>query len=248
MSRVNELLTKLGFDKREAQIYVYLLKNIESTAYRIGKELNIERPTVYSKLDNLKERGLMTSFKKNNVLHYTPESLRTLEEKVEEQNRALEEVSPLLKEMISLANIHTPKIRMYRGKEGAKRVWEFILETIEKDKILSNYATTHSALFNQFPKYFHEWIERRRKLPVHVYLLNPESERKNIGWEPKTEYEHVRFLPDGFLFEGEIVTFGKYTGFFTYKEPNSQSIIIESKEITEMIERLLRFAWSMAKE
>ena len=248
MSRTHELLSKLGLDTRESQIYLYLLKTIESTAYKIGKDLSIQRPTVYAKLDNLKRQGLISSFRKNNVLHFTPESIRALEERVEAQSRAFKELSPILREIVDSASLHGPKTYLYEGKEGARKVWEFVLEIYERDSVEKSYATTHSALFEQFPKYFNEWIERRRRLQTSVHLLNPESDRKNIGWTPTTEHEQVRYIPDDFLSTGEIVTFGKYTAMFSFEKHNSQSIIIESKFVTDMIERLLKFAWKMAKE
>ena len=248
MKQAAELIKQLGFDSKEADIYLYLLEHIEATAYKAAKDLHIPRSTMYFKLEKLKKDGVINSFRKNNIVHYTPESVKTLENKARNQLKTLEKLSPILSSIIENASTQKPIVRMYSGKEGAKKVWEEVLETYKKEKTKEVYATSHSELFNQLPKYFPNWIKRRRKLPTVVHILHPESDRGKVGWELNPKLEFVKFLDDDILFEGEIMTYGKYSILFTYKEPGSQSIIIESKEIAELMKRLLKFAWKMAKE
>ena len=83
---------------------------------------------------------------------------------------------------------------------------------------------------------------------MDVRLLYKESERERLALGKPAPDEHVRFLPDKYLFEGEISTYSKYTTIFTYENEKSQSIVIESKEVADMMKRLLNLAWDSAKE
>lgn len=52
-----EILTDIGFNKLEAEVYIYLLSNPPATAYKIGKEINKPTANVYKAIDVLSEKG-----------------------------------------------------------------------------------------------------------------------------------------------------------------------------------------------
>lgn len=57
MDEIIKLLEKLNFSKTEAAVYIDLLKNSCSNGYKVAKNLNISRSSVYSALDNLYKKG-----------------------------------------------------------------------------------------------------------------------------------------------------------------------------------------------
>lgn len=59
MDEIIKLLEKLNFSKTEAAVYIDLLKNSSSNGYKIAKNLNISRSSVYSALDNLYKKGVV---------------------------------------------------------------------------------------------------------------------------------------------------------------------------------------------
>ncbi|WP_160361611.1 TrmB family transcriptional regulator [Clostridium chromiireducens] len=59
MDELLRLLEKLNFSKTEAAVYIDLLKNSSSNGYKIAKNLNISRSSVYSTLDNLYKKGVI---------------------------------------------------------------------------------------------------------------------------------------------------------------------------------------------
>ncbi|OIP04985.1 MAG: hypothetical protein AUJ97_01940 [Bacteroidetes bacterium CG2_30_32_10] len=52
-----ELLIKLGFNQLEAEVYIHLLTQPPSTAYKIGKQINKPTANVYKAIDSLAEKG-----------------------------------------------------------------------------------------------------------------------------------------------------------------------------------------------
>jgi len=59
MDEIILLLEKLNFSKTEAAVYIDLLKNSSSNGYKIAKNLNMSRSSVYSALDNLYKKGII---------------------------------------------------------------------------------------------------------------------------------------------------------------------------------------------
>lgn len=59
MDEIIKLLEKLNFSKTEAAVYIDLLKNSSANGYKIAKNLNISRSSVYSALDNLYKKGVV---------------------------------------------------------------------------------------------------------------------------------------------------------------------------------------------
>ncbi|EKQ55533.1 MULTISPECIES: helix-turn-helix domain-containing protein [unclassified Clostridium] len=59
MDEIISLLEKLNFSKTEAAVYIDLLKNSSSNGYKIAKNLNLSRSSVYSALDNLYKKGIV---------------------------------------------------------------------------------------------------------------------------------------------------------------------------------------------
>lgn len=57
MDNILEKLVDLGLSKIEAMVYVTLLKNGKNSGYKIAKELNLYRSTVYQAIDSLYQKG-----------------------------------------------------------------------------------------------------------------------------------------------------------------------------------------------
>ena len=82
---MNEILANLkefGIDEGASKIYIHLLKNPDSPAYKIATATTIPRTTVYKILEHLEAQGLVNCWKKNSVKHYSaenPENLRRIQ-------------------------------------------------------------------------------------------------------------------------------------------------------------------------
>ena len=59
MDEIIALLEKLNFTKTEAAVYINLLENSSLNGYKIAKNLNMSRSSVYSALDNLYKKGIV---------------------------------------------------------------------------------------------------------------------------------------------------------------------------------------------
>ena len=251
ITQLNKLLQDYGLTNNESLIYAYLVEHVEATAYTIAQELHIPRATVYITIESLKKKGLLSTSKRNNIRYHTPNSLSSLADIVEKKQNALDEALPLLRTLAKKARIKSPSSRHFVGREQVKKIWEEMLDTYIHDNVKLAYGITHSDIFRLYPKYIPQWIERRRKIKgMTSLLIFPESDRPFLDdFMTIDDVESVRYLPDKYLYSGEVTTFGdgKKVAIMNFDQERPEGVIIESKEITQMLERQFEFMWDMAE-
>lgn len=65
MKTILEVLEELGFEEREAKIYLSLLQEQEQTALSLARKTNIDRTTIYDILEKLIQKGIVSLITKN---------------------------------------------------------------------------------------------------------------------------------------------------------------------------------------
>ncbi len=57
MENNTEILLEIGFNRLEAEVYIYMLTHKPSTAYKIGKQINKPTANVYKAIESLAKKG-----------------------------------------------------------------------------------------------------------------------------------------------------------------------------------------------
>jgi len=237
-------LISYGLTENEAKLYLSLLRKLEASVFVLAKETHIPRATVYITLEKMKEAGLVSSLKKNNVLFYTPENVNRLKALLDEKEKKLKEILPELSALVD-TDKERPDTRIYIGEEGVKIVLEDILDTMERENLHNLYAASHSEIMKYFPKYFPNWLKRREALGIRSKLILPEKERGDHVFDPN-EFRETKFLPDQFPFEATVEIYGKKLAIFSLKNNEVYSLIIESRPAVEIFKQFFLFAWEHA--
>lgn len=145
MSKIKEILADLGFEKKETDIYLSLIRNGSLSALQISKETGIDRTNVYDLLNKLIHKGIVSSISKNSTTHYSglePDKLSTY---FKEKYSALDEALPELK------NLRVDKnsdfiCETFYGKEGLKIVLKDMLSSTKNYKVIGMREEYDAAL------------------------------------------------------------------------------------------------------
>lgn len=242
-------LKSLDLSEYESRIYLSLLELGESTSGKILSKSGINSGKIYTILESLANKGLVTEIIKNKVRHFRavdPRSLgKYLDDKQEEfiaKRKMFESILPdLLKTLTESAS--GPEIRMYTGFEGMKSAFDQELFHYAKNKELLVFGVIAYKEHNQaLVRYFTNIIfrERKRKKIIIKKILS------------KNAKENV-------LENGAQVRFMDYNSFFTYniiddlvifsiwsKEPIF--ITIRSKEVSDGLRKNFNSIWKTAKK
>jgi sugar-specific transcriptional regulator TrmB len=97
---MNEQLKELGFTSGEERVYLALLKLGVSTTGIISKEANVSRSKLYEVLEKLARKGIVSHFKKNNVLHYQAANPNKILDFINEKEKLLNKQKEEFKEKI----------------------------------------------------------------------------------------------------------------------------------------------------
>ncbi len=234
-------LHTLGLDQRQAEIFLFLLSHKDIPAYEIAQGTDIPRTTVYKTLEELRKQGFVSSWLKNGVKYFSPESPKKLKDVIDEKNRILTETMPELLKMFSSDSIY-PSAKLYIGKEGVKHVFEVLLEHVDRHKLKKLYVYSDDLLTEQFPKFFSEWRIRKNKTGAFTHLIVPHGTPMNDNYSSNALRE-TRFMPKEFSFLGSVDVTGNLVAFFSFKDKEVYSILIDSPIVAEMLTKLFTYIW-----
>lgn len=245
-----EKLEKFGLSRKEAKIYLTILRLGPSPVNEIAKKANINRSTSYVILGSLINYGLVTiSNTEGSVKIYNPlppeqlvHFLKNSVKKYTELVSIAHSVIPELKTMYVGVGPE-PKIRYFEGFEGIKTAYEDTLNAQETIRAYASIENMHNAL----PDYFPEYYERRAKKKINIRAIFPDTpEARERVKHNKQEAREAFLVPkDKYAFSPEINIYDDKIVFMSLVE--RFSLIIESNELADALKKVFELSWQEAK-
>ncbi|MFA5947463.1 MAG: helix-turn-helix domain-containing protein [Candidatus Gracilibacteria bacterium] len=239
-------LEDFGLTTEESKVYIAVLELGGSYVSTIAKKSAIPRVNCYHTLNNLVKKGLISSFTKNNIKHFSVESPQILVNQFEEKFHHAKRILP---ELLSITNAlaFKPKIQYYEGLGGIKNIFEDSLT--EKKEILG--YTNLAALPKVIPaEYLKEYTARKIKLGIKTRMMSPTSKEglnylKN--YYPKNfnhDLVEIFFVnPKEFMFEYEINIYGDRVSLVSLNPNELLGLIIESPVYAKTERSIFNLAW-----
>jgi len=242
---VPELQT-LGLTLEEAKVYHALLQLGGSYVSAIARKAEVHRVVCYKILDELVEKGLVSSFIKDGIKHYAIESPTILVRKEQER---LERAEKLLPELLSITNAlaYKPKIQYYEGLEGMKNIFE---ETLTATGEMLGY-TNLDAIPKVIPEDFlRDYAQRKIAKGIKTRMLSPHTPKAlrylatyyPKGFDPNM-IEILFVNPREFHFEYEITIYGDKVAILSLNPEERMGLIIESPVYARTQRAVFRLAW-----
>lgn len=246
-----ETLIDFGLSEKEAKVYVSLLELEIATVGEIAKKSDINRSSVYVVLELLKKRGFVSTSGDKNVLHYiaiSPEMiLKTAEDLAVKQNEIRRKIDNIIPELNALHKDTKikPKVKIFEGKQGLINTFEDTLKSKEK---LMRISSSVGNLFKIIPEYFPGYVERRIKLGIKMHGIHPDdmAGQQLIKADP-ANFDTALLIPkDKYHFPADLAIYDNKIGYMS-SEKGGMAIIIESKEISDVMKSIFDMAWEEAK-
>lgn len=239
-------LEQLGLSEEEAKVYLAILELGGAYASNIARKARVNRATCYHTLNNLKEKGLINSHTKGKILWFNAEDPKKI---ISIQKEKLEKARNLIPQLLSISNTLTfkPKIRFYEGVEGAKTIFEDIIQT--KTKEILGY-TNIEQLPNLFSDYFKEYCHRKVENKIKTRYLAPET---GVGVDfidqfypkdyDKNLLEILLVNKDEFYFENEIAIYESKVAVLSLNPEELIGLVIESPTFAKSMRSIFNLAW-----
>ena len=248
-----EPLRELGLTEGEIKVYLALTELGEVTSGPIVEKADVSISKVYTILDKLAKRGLVSHILKNNTKYFSAANpdrllvyLKQKEESLRQQENQLREVVKELsiKQGTSLTS---EIVQVYEGLKGIQTARERTLEVMKKGDEMWVIGIATSP-YERLTPYFENYHKRRYKKGIKCHYLYNEEAKKPFG-EHSASYpaSEVRYMPKGLITHAwmeiyaDTVTIGINKG-------KSFSVIIQNQEVADSFKIYARLLWKQAKE
>lgn len=243
---VKKSLVAYGMGERKSRVFLALVKRLDATVTDLVKDTGIARATVYLDLQSLEQEGFVSRARKNGVAYFTVESLNKLVTKAREREEIISQALPTLKDLSASAK-HGATIRLVKGKDGIKSIWEDIMDAY-RGGLRDMYAFSNlDALCELLPRYFPDWLKKEAEQPVNLHLIFPHNQKtlKNLPHSPRRK---IKYIPENYSFPGELSIYGNKVVFFYVDKKNPHAFVIESAEVADMQKKIFLVLWNSIKE
>lgn len=240
--KVKKALGGYGFEDKEIRVYLALLSLGEATATGIARVSKIKRTTVYLVLERLIEKGIVSQYKAKYGTHYTALKPKQLIKRFDDIRIEFEKIIPEL-EAIKKKEIHEPVTRLYKGKEGYIVIFNESLESDSHEKILYlGSARLQNEIVGE--KYIAEkYIPTRLKKRIKLRQLMIRDEfSQRLKLRATEELREIRFLPEDFHVEANVLIFQDKVAFFSSKR-ELNCVVIQSQDIAVTERKKFNLLW-----
>ncbi|PIN93105.1 hypothetical protein COU61_01055 [Candidatus Pacearchaeota archaeon CG10_big_fil_rev_8_21_14_0_10_35_13] len=247
-------LQNIGLTKGEVKIYEALLELGETTRTELAKKSGISPSKIYDVANRLLEKGIITSVKKNGIIHFSPadpsrinDYLDKKEEELLEDKKSVKELLPML---LSKYNNTKEKsdVEVFYGWEGLRTAYDDIIKTLESGDEGYVFGASLGQNSKQADLFFSQYYEKVKRAGFKVKIIFNEDVRGN---NDRTKYytiskkHEVRYLHQETLAEVNIYD---NTVLLVLLLKNPLVIRISSKEAYDSYKKYFDSLWKQAKK
>jgi sugar-specific transcriptional regulator TrmB len=233
-------LKELGFDDKEAIIYVALLELGPSPVTLIAKKTGIKRTAIYYDLENLAEKGYISETIENKKKKYIAEDPEKIKRIFQERIERLNQIIPDLNNLAT-TNLSKPSVRYFVGKEGLKTMYLESLNLPKKPEILG-FVSDDPEIF--LPEFIKAYISKRAKKKIsYKGIIKGNKRAREFKRQSKQLYFDLKLIPVN-LFDPkiEINIYGNKVVFVSF-EYELLGVMIESKIIADAMRQIFNLVW-----
>jgi len=249
MSMYKNVLEDSGLKSGEAEIYDLLLQYGDSPASNITSKTKYKRGMVYKFLDDLKKRGLISSYSKNKKTYFKPEHpyklLESIEKTIQESKTQETMLQSTLPQIVSTFNTlqNKPGVRVYEGIEGIKEVY---MDTLRDKNEIWGVLQTSDVEPKLYKWLTEDYAPMRAKSGIKAkVIVAQDSKLKKYIEKNVEENRETKTVQTGkFPIAIEMNIYGNKVAFMNFKKgENNIGIIINNKLIADTMRALFSLAW-----
>lgn len=241
-----DALTGVGLTKKESEVYLALIKLGSSSASQIIQKTGFHRAVVYDLLERLIEKGLVGYSIKGRRKYFESTNPKKLLNMVKEKEEKIKNILPQLSELSKFKE-HL-EVKVYKGKEGIKNVFEDILRE-NPDEWLS--IGSGAETYNLIPAFL-DWVHKERlkkKIKGRGLLLNKPKTVKRGTKLAKLKLTEVRYLPKNFLTPTVMNIYSNKVALYSVtKDKIPFIILIDNSQLAKSFREYFESLWKISKK
>ncbi|MBI3888157.1 hypothetical protein HY310_03780 [Candidatus Microgenomates bacterium] len=250
---LTQFLKKLGIEPETAKVYLSLIGKSAQTAHQVAKNTQIPKTTVYRRLDELKNLGLIEEkideYKKE-YLASSVQSLQLLVNKKEIEAKELASQLPIISHVLSTsANVDPEtKILFYRGRDGIQQMNWNVLRA--KSEIVGySYRVWEEIVGKDFIEKFLEDYSllclSGRDLISQAYI----ESRKNVTEGPLWKNWQTRYLDPKIVdINHQMDIYNDVVAIYNWHDGEVFGVEIYNQKVATMQKQIFEVLWKLGKD
>lgn len=246
------ILEEIGLTPGEIKVYLALVGLGEITTGPIVAESKVSVSKVYTILERLAKKGLVSHVIKNNTKYFKAADpnrllvyLKEKEQNLKQQEQKLKKFLPEL-ELKQKSVVTEETAQVFDGLRGIQTARERTLNIMKKGDEMWIIGIARTP-YDKLTAYFQDYHERRIKKGIRCKYLYNEYARKTFG-ENSANFplSEVKYMPEGMITHAwmeiyaDTVTIG-----INFKK--SFSIVIENQEVADSFRNYAKILWQMGR-
>lgn len=245
-------LQQMGLDKNEASVYLAALELGPSPVQKIAQRAKVPRATTYLVLDELKKKGLVSTYEHGKKIYFTAQHPSQLEGFLGKQEsellvrkKTLESLVPELERRGQFPETKRPRVRYYEGKEAVAAYKRDILRGRKDQKLVRAIVDTNGL--KKIIGNLNDFSQKRVRENVKSRVIFADPDHNNPLNNEGELREAIEISSEKFPVPADISIIGDSIGFLPYEEPY-RAVIIDDPVIAKSLVSLFDLAWDSAKK
>ncbi len=235
-------IEEIGFDEKEAAVYVALLELGQGTAGEIAVKAKLKRPIVYHVIDRLKNKGFAHDVVQKGVKKFASADPSKLFQNIKAATDNFKFMLPVMRALQNKGS-EKPRIEFFEGKDAALSVFR----TYEHSKSM-RYITSMERIYDLIPEEADAWAQRTEKEIIHSnckHMLVDSKVDKDWGKCVISGGHGVRLLPKGIEMEMDFAIVDDMLGITSFAP--FFVVVIYSEGIARSAAQLFDLAWEQCR-
>ena len=238
---------EFGLTDKESQLYLAAMELGPSPVQKIATHANMNRVSAYAIIDELKAKGLMSTYDEGKKTMYVASDPEALIHFIDTQKQALEnkkgDIKNTLPELRSHYNASTgtPIVRYYEGKEAVVGMSVELLDASTGDIFTAYNKDIIDAFFKQTD--LEAMRKKRLDLQRNVHVIYTSKHDAFPDVKGRTSYK----LPDDYELLADIALFDKSLRFISFNGKVS-GILIDDHDMYTTLKTIFRLALERAQQ
>lgn len=248
---LQKTLETVGFNEKEASVYIAALKSGPETATAIAKASGIKRTTVYFILEQLISRGVIGMKQTRSTTFYSAISPHRLVSIFNERDKILENALPEF-EKIYKSQMHKPQVQVFEGVEGVRQIYQEVEQFVRRPSEVLYFGSIEHYLKDEYKDIFEWWIKLMKSRSHQAReILDSENTLKPKYMEEiiknANPYHQIKLAPKTIHFsDNDNLIYGNKIAIFSHLK-EVFVVVIESESIANSFRSFFDMAWRNAK-
>lgn len=240
---MEQTLMDVGLSKNETKGYIALIELGPSTVTKISQISRVHRTNLYEALERLKKKGIVSSFLKNNTLHYEATDPNILLTFLKDKEAKLNAILPQLE---LAKNLSRPQndIEIREGLTALKATYS---EVLKQKKPIYTFGSPKAAaeLAKPFLDQFHK---KRIELKIQMYHIYNEDAVERISELKNLPFTSVRVLPPEYNSHISTGICGDEVSIKNWDKKEGFAIVIRNPKVAKTYKNYFDLLWNIAKQ